>query len=85
MRRTESLLRGTTLVVAVWALLFTAPPLAAAGKFQVLHRFDDSDGNSPNGGLILDANGNLYGTTYVGGDELSCPGNGCGVVFKLTP
>jgi uncharacterized repeat protein (TIGR03803 family) len=33
--------------------------------------------------LLRDAAGNLYGTTYAGGD-LGC-GGGCGVVFKLTP
>ena len=40
-------------------------------------------GTDPDGGLILDAMGNLYGVTNNGGD-LSCPsGYGCGVVFEL--
>jgi uncharacterized repeat protein (TIGR03803 family) len=38
-----------------------------------------SDGSSPYAGVISDAAGNLYGTTYSGG----CAGYG--VVFKLTP
>ncbi len=38
----------------------------------------------PEAGLVLDAVGNLYGTTYVGGDP-SCYAIGCGAVFKLTP
>jgi uncharacterized repeat protein (TIGR03803 family) len=42
-----------------------------------------SDGASPNGSLIVDDNGSLYGTTYDGG-LTSCP-YGCGTVFKLTP
>lgn len=49
-------------------------------KETVLHRFTGSpDGANPSGGLILDAEGNLYGVTYGGGD------NGCGTVFKVTP
>ena len=59
-----------------------------SGHETVLHNFTGgSDGGNPGGGLIIDASGNLYGTTYVGGDP-SCKsifGNGCGVVFELTP
>lgn len=40
------------------------------------------DGNRPAAGLIFDAAGNLYGTTYDGGDPSS---GGFGVVFELTP
>jgi uncharacterized repeat protein (TIGR03803 family) len=36
-------------------------------------------------GLIFDAAGNLYGTTYQGGTYGSCNHYGCGTVFKLTP
>jgi uncharacterized repeat protein (TIGR03803 family) len=46
------------------------------------------DGRSPYSGLILDADGNLYGTTADGGlDRPNCGGTltyGCGVLFKLT-
>lgn len=42
-----------------------------------------ADGFGPVGGVVLDASGNLYGTTFDGGDE-SC-GEGCGVVWELTP
>ena len=37
-----------------------------------------SDGSNPQGGVVLDAEGNLYGTTAFGGDH------GLGVVFKVT-
>lgn len=54
------------------------------GKETALHAFTGADGNEPQAGLIRDLAGNLYGTTYVGGD-LNCEGYGCGVVFKLSP
>jgi uncharacterized repeat protein (TIGR03803 family) len=54
---------------------------------SVLHSFTGgSDGGVPNGGLVFGANGNLYGTTYIGGflGKRFCP-MGCGAVFELTP
>jgi uncharacterized repeat protein (TIGR03803 family) len=59
--------------------------LDTAGKETALYTFTGgTDGAFPYGGLVLDAVGNLYGTTGFGGD-LSCqPPNGCGTVFKLT-
>jgi uncharacterized repeat protein (TIGR03803 family) len=41
-----------------------------------------SDGVGPNGDLVFDTAGNLYGTTMRGGGSNNC---GCGVVFELTP
>ena len=59
-------------------------PLAQAQTFTVLHTFSDpSDGAFPNGGLILDPRGDLYGTTSEGGTG-PCDG-GCGTVFELNP
>jgi uncharacterized repeat protein (TIGR03803 family) len=61
--------------------------LDVTGKETVLHTFTKTggDGTFPDAGLVLDANGNLYGTTSYGG-ELACgAGIGCGTVFKLTP
>jgi uncharacterized repeat protein (TIGR03803 family) len=43
----------------------------------VLVSFNGTDGDVPNGGLIADANGNLFGTTSDGG------ANGYGTVFEL--
>jgi hypothetical protein len=48
-----------------------------------LHDFSGSDGSSPYPGPVLDANGNLYGTTYLGGPEGFCGGYGCGVVWEI--
>jgi uncharacterized repeat protein (TIGR03803 family) len=43
------------------------------------------DGSFPVAGVILDASGNIYGTTAYGGNPTkNCPANqGCGIVFKL--
>jgi len=54
--------------------------LDKTGKETVLHSFkDNSDGTFPEGGLVRDASGNLYGTTSWDGHV------NFGVVFKLTP
>lgn len=55
-----------------------------AQTFKVLHSFEGgSDGASPQGALLRDNFGNLYGTTSVGGNQ-DCGKEGCGVVFRLT-
>jgi uncharacterized repeat protein (TIGR03803 family) len=50
---------------------------------RVLHNFGSgNDGLGPSGGLILDKEGNLYGTATFGGVGGSCY-LGCGIVFQL--
>jgi uncharacterized repeat protein (TIGR03803 family) len=60
--------------------------LDPSGKQTVLYSFTGlADGEIPNGGLILDWAGNLYGVTSGGGltgGTCTLP-QGCGVVFKL--
>jgi len=41
-----------------------------------------SDGALPEGNVVFDANGNMYGTTYQGGNT-SCD-HGCGTVWEIT-
>jgi uncharacterized repeat protein (TIGR03803 family) len=61
------------------------PNVDGTWREKVLHRFTGADGDSPLGSVILDAAGNLYGTTMFGGNLSMCSGYGCGVVFTLTP
>ncbi len=58
-----------------------SPPSAPGGQWSesLLHSFMYSDGGYPYGGVILDASGNLYGTTTYGGSA------GVGTVFELSP
>jgi len=76
-----------------------SPPKQKGGKWteKVLCHFKggtkgkaDGDGANPNGGLVLDGKGAVYGTTYYGGNENgTCDGGsggtGCGMVFELVP
>jgi len=79
-------LYGTTSGGAnVQGTVFELSP-AADGSWTetVLHTFGSGNkDNEPNGGLVFDTAGNLYGTTYIGGKS-SCTG-GCGTVFKISP
>lgn len=52
---------------------------------SILHAFTEGDdGGGVNAGLLMDSEGNLYGTTLFGGTQTgSCPN--CGVVFELSP
>lgn len=52
--------------------------LTPSGIETILHRFNNTDGSNPNAGVILDSQGNLYGTTTYGGAF------GEGVVFQIT-
>jgi len=54
-------------------------PVAGQAQFQALYSFTGgSDGRNPNAGLLQASDGNLYGTTYNGGND------GVGTVFSIT-
>jgi uncharacterized repeat protein (TIGR03803 family) len=64
--------------------------LAPDGTETVLYSFcsqtNCADGAFPFAGVIADAKGNLYSTTFTGGDGSSCYyGYGCGTVFEVKP
>jgi len=65
--------------------LGTVFELTTNGKLKTLHHFRGGrDGANPTGGLVVDAQGILYGSTSAGGGSPNCSG-GCGVVYMITP
>jgi uncharacterized repeat protein (TIGR03803 family) len=72
------------LAVILALVAFASGP--AQAQFKTLHTFTGlKDGGRPQARVISDASGNLYGTTLSGGNLNCNGGNGCGVVWKLTP
>jgi uncharacterized repeat protein (TIGR03803 family) len=71
-----------SLIVISKVLLLAAP--TCAQTFTSLYSFENADGKYPYAGVILDAEGNLYGTTQWGGTTNWECVYGCGVVFKIT-
>jgi uncharacterized repeat protein (TIGR03803 family) len=72
-------------------LVLALSALATAQKESTIYSFKAGrDGATPEGGLISDTSGNLYGTTAQGGGSVNCGANGrkplgCGTVFELSP
>lgn len=61
--------------------VYSMTPSGSGWMEQVLYSFSGgADGYSPNTGIVLDQSGNVYGTTFLGGNGY--PGEG--VVFQLT-
>ena len=61
--------------------VFELTPKAGGGvTYQEIHQFSQAtgDGSNPGSALLVDAKGNLYGVTPNGG-------NGCGIVYELSP
>jgi len=63
-------------------IVFELSPTGGGSWMEtILHTFGEgSDGQLPQAGLIMDASGNLYGTTSYGGDH-----NNSGTVFEVSP
>ena len=63
--------------------------MTPAGVLTVLHAFNGSSGNgdgSSPGPLLQAADGNIYGLTYYGGNDVPSPsGSGDGTVFRILP
>ena len=60
--------------------VFKLTPAGGQWNISVLHSFDGSDGSTPSSSnVVIDAQGNLYGTTSQGG------AHGVGVVWEFTP
>ncbi len=83
-------LYGTTYSVGVYGCgsVFKLTPSGNNWIYTSLHDFTcDYDGGHPFGQIVLDANGNIYGTTSMGGPfGVGCTQSfGCGVVWEITP
>jgi uncharacterized repeat protein (TIGR03803 family) len=69
-------------ILMALVVVFAAFPIAGAQTFTVLYAFtgENGDGAHPFAGLMMDAQGNLYGTTAAGGDKFNY-----GTAYKLAP
>ncbi len=72
-----------------WGTVFKITP---SGALTTLHSFcsqqNCADGTYPTAGLVQGTDGNLYGTTDMGGTGTYCGSSGsndCGTVFKISP
>jgi len=68
--------------------VFKLTPTNGGWTYTSLHDFTGgADGANPLSGVTLDSNGNLYGTTSLGGMQggNNCNTLGCGVVWEITP
>jgi len=79
-RSSKSILNVVAVLFVFAPMLLVSPSAWATPKYRVLHAFGQGqDGAGTWGSLILDRNGNLYGTTSGGGLRAN------GTVFELTP
>lgn len=75
----------TCTALAFAAALTLAGSAWAGVNEQVVYTFGGSNGALPQSKLVYTASGQLFGTTYIGGNTTTCPNpNGCGVVFELS-
>lgn len=68
--------------------LATVYEITSSNAEIVLHDFspnDSAQGEFPVSSLIVGTNGNLYGTTELGGRPCTDSPYGCGTVFQITP
>jgi len=70
-----------------WGTVFRLEQSNRGWTEQIIYSFlGSSDGKNPVGNLLIDATGNLYGTTEYGGNGIGCPQgsyNCGGTVFQL--
>jgi len=77
---------GAALILMLPAIVFAPLSFAQAQTFKVPYNFTGTaDGGNPVAGLVRDSEGDVYGTTVLGGNASCAIPMGCGVVFKLDP
>jgi len=76
---------GVTGCGVVYSLTETGAQWSETVLYSFCQQMNCRDGAEPYGGaVIFDGGGNLYGTTFAGGENTNCMG-GCGVVYELSP
>ncbi len=70
-------------------IVYELSPANGRFRYRIIHAFSGMDGSYPDSALVMDAAGNLYGTTVSGGPggSLQAQGSveGAGVVYRLRP
>ncbi len=70
---------------AYYGTVFKLTPYNGQWFLTNLYEFSrGADGGTPYSNVVMDAQGNLYGTASRGGNTTNCQG-GCGVVWEITP
>ena len=64
--------------------VFKLTPSNGSWSLTDLHDFQSSDGIYPNGGLVVDSAGNLYGTAQYAGTFTEICYSGCGTIWEIT-
>ena len=65
--------------------IYQLAPQGSGWAETILYNFSGgADGRQPSSGLVLDASGNIFGSTAFGGNLQLC-GGGCGTIFELSP
>ena len=70
-------------VLAALLVAAVIPAPAVGQTFTVLYQFRQGEISNPASSLILDPEGNLYGTTLYGGDLRCNTPFGCGTVYRV--
>ncbi|HEX8816111.1 MAG TPA: choice-of-anchor tandem repeat GloVer-containing protein [Terriglobales bacterium] len=81
--------RGASVSSQCGAVFELSPGADGAWTEKILHFFVPSEGTNPESDLVMDANGNVFGTTVIGGRQ-PCYSKTegplyCGSVFELSP
>jgi uncharacterized repeat protein (TIGR03803 family) len=65
--------------------------VSTSGSVNVIHTLQPAEGQLLSPEITLASDGNLYGTSYIGGIDTACPsgtqagnGIGCGIVYEVT-
>ncbi|MBA3915809.1 MAG: hypothetical protein H0X25_18540 [Acidobacteriales bacterium] len=78
---TDGNLYGSTFNGGPTASYGTVFKISPDGDLATLHVFSKSDGSQPVAALLIGSDGDLYGSTLLGGNNPACS---CGTIFTIT-